>query len=158
MLDEYDFSKAKRMNMSTQCNKPNNPTPFPGTNQMSTGNSTASNIAYTTTYASSNWQNPQKTYNPQYGWECPRCHCINAPWVRQCECKRNTYTYTTITSNDPYTIKPSSISISADSNKAYFTPTTDINTAYCLNQSAINSINSAITTNPPHGGSCMQDD
>ena len=20
------------------------------------------------------------------GWECPRCHHINAPWVRQCDC------------------------------------------------------------------------
>ena len=147
--------------MSTQCNKPNNPTPIPYTisaDQISTS-SAVGNSTYTTTYAGSNWQNPQKTYNPQYGWECPRCHCINAPWVRQGECKRNTYAYTTITSNDPYTLKPSSITLSGTgSNKAYFTPTADINTAYCLNQSAINSINSAINTNPPHGGSSMQDD
>lgn len=141
--------------MSTQCNKPNNPTPIPYTisaDQISTS-SAVGNSSYTTTYASSNWQNPQKTYNPQYGWECPRCHGINAPWVRQCECKRNTYVYpyTTITSNDQYTLKPNSITVSNSSNKAYFTPTADIN-------SAINSINSAINTNPPYGGSCMQDD
>ena len=141
---------------STQCNKPINPTPMPNTisaNQMST-DSAVSNATYTTTYAGSNWQNPQKTYNPQYGWECPRCHCINAPWIRQCECKRNTYTYTTVTTSDPYALNPSSITVSSsDINKSLYTPTM-LNTAYCLNQTAVDSIN----TNPPHGGNSMQDD
>jgi len=37
--------------------------------------------------------NPPKTttscshpYYAQQGWECPRCHKINAPWVSQCNC------------------------------------------------------------------------
>lgn len=24
----------------------------------------------------------------QQGWECPRCHTINAPFVSKCECKK----------------------------------------------------------------------
>ena len=28
------------------------------------------------------------SYNAEQGWECPRCGRINAPWVRQCDCKR----------------------------------------------------------------------
>lgn len=25
-------------------------------------------------------------YYAQQGWECPRCHKINAPWMSQCNC------------------------------------------------------------------------
>ena len=24
---------------------------------------------------------------PQQGWECPRCHRINAPWLPNCSCE-----------------------------------------------------------------------
>lgn len=27
-----------------------------------------------------------KKHHVEYGWECPRCGHINAPWVRQCDC------------------------------------------------------------------------
>lgn len=27
----------------------------------------------------------------QEGWICPRCGKVNAPWVMQCSCNRNTY-------------------------------------------------------------------
>ena len=27
----------------------------------------------------------------QEGWICPRCRKVNAPWVMQCSCNRNTY-------------------------------------------------------------------
>lgn len=125
---------------STQCKKPINPTPMPNAisaNQMST-NSAVSNATYTTTYAGSNWQNPQKTYNPQYGWECPRCHCINAPWVRQCECK-GSYYYTTITSGDCNgTININNATNSISLGKSQFVTPTIYNTAYCLNQDTIN--------------------
>lgn len=30
------------------------------------------------------------TYRIEYGWECPRCGKINAPWARQCDCSRET--------------------------------------------------------------------
>ena len=39
----------------------------------------------------------------QYGWECPRCHSINAPWASQCSCtgnKSNLYYYTIETNQD----------------------------------------------------------
>lgn len=25
-----------------------------------------------------------------YGWVCPRCNKVNAPWVKQCDCNKNT--------------------------------------------------------------------
>ena len=27
----------------------------------------------------------------QEGWICPRCGKVNAPWVMQCSCNRDTY-------------------------------------------------------------------
>lgn len=51
----------------------------------------------TTSTTASQWQ----TYNyskAEQGWECPRCGHINAPWVRQCDCRGN-YWYTTWTSD-----------------------------------------------------------
>lgn len=38
----------------------------------------------------SSWQ----TYKAEQGWECPRCGRINAPWVRQCDCSRSSWTIT----------------------------------------------------------------
>jgi len=64
-------------------------------------NSSSSNNVYTTTnnpYVSSatTWaQYPlQKQYQIEYGWECPRCGKINAPWKSQCDCTRNNWTIT----------------------------------------------------------------
>ena len=31
----------------------------------------------------------------EYGWACPRCGRINAPWKSQCDCAGNTYWYPT---------------------------------------------------------------
>ena len=36
------------------------------------------------------WQ--PKPKQAEQGWECPRCGRINAPWVRQCDCSRDTWT------------------------------------------------------------------
>lgn len=61
-------------------------------------------------------------YNPDYdgvqhnneGWICPRCGCVNAPWVSRCRCNGSvTVTYTkdtgsTAPSGKSYTINPSS--------------------------------------------------
>ena len=33
------------------------------------------------------WYHPQR--NIEYGWECPRCGKINAPWVTSCNCNQN---------------------------------------------------------------------
>lgn len=120
---------------------------------------------------------PRQTPAAQYGWECPRCGCINAPWANQCSCSRNTYT---ITATDigiknenltPYSIQVNSVdnkpkpqsSINANnitySTKdnpwnAFITPTVgEINTQYCLNQKAVDNIRD----NPPRGGSSQQD-
>ena len=37
---------------------------------------------------------PQRQYQIEYGWECPRCGKINAPWKSQCDCTRNNWTIT----------------------------------------------------------------
>lgn len=29
---------------------------------------------------------PGLNEHQEKGWECPRCHKINAPWVRECDC------------------------------------------------------------------------
>ena len=29
-----------------------------------------------------------KKNDPKMGWECPRCHKINAPWMIGCGCKQ----------------------------------------------------------------------
>ena len=46
--------------------------------------------------------NPQTSrYFPiqsaQWGWECPRCGQINAPWASHCDCRKNYYTITAST-------------------------------------------------------------
>lgn len=33
----------------------------------------------------------------QYGWICPRCGKVHAPWVSECDCSNNTTTTTTST-------------------------------------------------------------
>ena len=52
------------------------------TDKVQTGESTtgtSTNTSYTYTYNN-------HPYNAEKGWECPRCHRINAPWMRQCDC------------------------------------------------------------------------
>ena len=54
----------------------------------------------------------------EYGWECPRCGHINAPWVRQCDCPRN-YQSNTITWTNGTSIPDTYININGTlSNKA----------------------------------------
>ena len=64
-------------------------------------NSSSSNNVYTTTNnpwvsSATTWaQYPQQRQYPiEYGWECPRCGKINAPWKSQCDCTRNNWTIT----------------------------------------------------------------
>ena len=55
------------------------------TDKVQAGSSTTgTSTSYTYTY-------PEKASPPptEYGWACPRCNRINAPWVRQCDCSRN---------------------------------------------------------------------
>lgn len=81
--------------MSTQCNKPNNPTPMP--NKVTIGDNTAGTTSSTTyTYTS------QPDYFAEKGWECPRCKRINAPWVRQCDCSGYNWTITNTPNTSPW--------------------------------------------------------
>lgn len=57
------------------------------TNKVQVEDSTAGTSTSTSTTASQ-WQT-YNHYNAEQGWECPRCGRINAPWVRQCDCKRS---------------------------------------------------------------------
>ena len=66
MLDEYDFSQARRLYMTT-------------TNKVQVGDSTTGTSTSTTYTINSK---PQA----ERGWECPRCGRINAPWKSQCDC------------------------------------------------------------------------
>ena len=50
------------------------------TDKVQTGEST------TGTSTSTSYTYNNHPYNAEKGWECPRCHHINAPWVRQCDC------------------------------------------------------------------------
>ena len=50
------------------------------------------------TSTSTTWHCPYVQPRAEQGWECPRCGRINAPWVRQCDCRGN-YWYTTWTSD-----------------------------------------------------------
>ena len=77
MLNEYDFSKAEKINMNT-------------TDKVQVGDSTTGTSTSTTT---SQWQT-YNHYNAERGWECPRCGHINAPWVRQCDCSSSNWTIT----------------------------------------------------------------
>ena len=82
MLNEYDFSKAEKINMNT-------------TDKVQVGDSTAGTSTFTT---ASQWQ----AYNhckAEQGWECPRCGRINAPWIRQSDCSSSNWT---ITSDQTY--------------------------------------------------------
>ena len=77
MLNEYNFSKAKKINMNT-------------TDKVQLGDSTAGTSTSTT---ASQWQT-YNHYKAEQGWECPRCNRINAPWVRQCDCSGSNWTIT----------------------------------------------------------------
>ena len=45
-----------------------------------------------TTTSSCSYPCPYLKPRAEQGWECPRCGRINAPWVRSCDCNRDTWT------------------------------------------------------------------
>ena len=75
---------------SIESNKPVNTIGFPPTDWDSA--------------MSNDYPSHQQKYinvSTQYGWECPRCGKINAPWTNQCTCHRQqTYTYSITTAGD----------------------------------------------------------
>ena len=75
MLNEYDFSKAEKINMNT-------------TDKVQVGDSTTGTSTSTTYTVNSK---PPT----EYGWACPRCGRINAPWKSQCDCAGGSYWYPT---------------------------------------------------------------
>lgn len=58
------------------------------TDKVQAGDSTASTSTSTT------WRCPYTPSKAEQGWECPRCGCINAPWLRQCDCSRSNWSVT----------------------------------------------------------------
>ena len=72
------------------------------TNKAQIDNSTTDTSTSTTT---SQWQT-YKPYTTEYGWECPRCGRINAPWVRQCDCSPSGWTISTTTTSGDEWWKP----------------------------------------------------
>lgn len=64
------------------------------TDKVQVGDST------TGTPTSTTWRTNPVPPPTEYGWACPRCNRINAPWVRQCDCGGNNYW--TITSDWNY--------------------------------------------------------
>lgn len=50
---------------------------------------TGDTVKGTSTSTSTSYTYSNTSYNAEKGWECPRCGRINAPWVRQCDCKRS---------------------------------------------------------------------
>lgn len=70
---------------------------------------------------STTYYNPQ-TPNVQYGWACPRCGKVNAPWANQCTCHRETSTVwcSTTTNNPNLNVKSNnSVTIDKDSSSTY---------------------------------------
>ena len=70
------------------------------TDKVQVGDSTTTTT--TSTGTSTTWHCPYTQPKAEQGWECPRCGHINAPWVRQCDCSRNNWTFTT----SDWTYKP----------------------------------------------------
>lgn len=36
----------------------------------------------------------------EYGWICPKCNKVHAPWVSECDCNKPSQTYTTNSSTE----------------------------------------------------------
>ena len=83
-------------------------------NQIGFPDNSNDNSNYSTTSTPSN-QNYNK-FTLQ-GWECPRCGCINAPWVSQCNCSNNNNWYITCNNSIGKTI--SSITYNNNVPKTY---------------------------------------
>ena len=135
---------------------------YPDNTQASDRSSSNSS---TTTYAG--------IYQAEKGWECPRCGSINAPWVRQCNCTRNTWTITcgdTSTEDwrkqitcdsDTFKIHPESITFTANSMKdpdlQDFVGGSDFWDADTNTWVNVRSSSSNIKDNPPRWVSSQQD-
>ena len=59
------------------------------TNKVQVGDTTG-------TSTSTTWRTNPVPPPTEYGWACPRCNRINAPWVRQCDCGGNNYLTITV--------------------------------------------------------------
>ena len=51
----------------------------------------------------------EKQENSQYGWICPRCDKVNAPWKSECDCNKNDSSYQHPSSPDFTEIKPTGV-------------------------------------------------
>lgn len=71
------------------------------TDKVQVGNSTTGTGTNTST--STTWHCPYIQPKAEQGWECPRCGRINAPWVRQCDCTRETHDYDKWTTTPTWT-------------------------------------------------------
>ena len=50
-------------------------------------------VGTNTSTTASQWQTDGH-HEAERGWECPRCGRINAPWVRSCDCSRDSWSIT----------------------------------------------------------------
>ena len=146
MLNEYDFSKAEKINMNT-------------TDKVQVGDST------TGTSTSTNYKWIYPGYNSEKGWECPRCGRINAPWVRQCDCNRNNWTITSDWTYSPewwkeVTCNPDTFRIHPESGPIWKTPSSTCGTdSATVSKSDPNIVHTYVTgTNNIVGGSDYWDD
>ena len=120
----------------------------------------------TTTNTSQTTSNTTTTYKTEYGWECPRCGRINAPWVRQCDCSRS-YWCPTWTSdkvyvgdkpewwrdyvtckNDTFKIHPETDSIYTTGGSDYKVGDTYVNVSGTQSSGADSNVTAWNTTNP----------
>ena len=93
----------------------------------------------------------------EYGWECPRCGRINAPWVRQCDCNGNNWTITSDWTYKPewwkeVTCSPDTFRIHPESDPIWKAPS-----SICGSDSATTAKTYVTSTNNIIGGSDYYD-
>ena len=134
MLNEYDFSKAEKINMNT-------------TDKVQVGDSTAGTSTSTT---ASQWQT-YNHYNAERGWECPRCGRINAPWKSQCDCSGNNWIITSDWTYKPdwwkeVTCNPDTFRIHPESGPIWKAPSSTCGTdSATVSKSDPNSVHTYVT-------------
>ena len=62
---------------------------------MNTNTTDKVQVGESTTGTSSSTTYKSSSPSIEYGWACPRCGRINAPWKSQCDCSGKTYWYPT---------------------------------------------------------------
>lgn len=64
--------------------------------------------ATTNPYATNWYMHTMPVIQPQYGWVCPKCNKVHAPWVAGCNCHELNYGTITTTMPCSSTVKDNS--------------------------------------------------